>query len=412
LVSEKDVDMGPLAGIRVLDLSTVILGPYATQILGDLGADVIKVEAPGGDVTRGIGPSRNPGMTPFHLGLNRNKRSLQLDLKDPVERDALLRLTGTADVFIHNMKQKAAETLGISYQDIRQAKSDIIYCWASGFGSNGTYSGRPAYDDIIQGAAGLAGLQGELNGEPTYLATVPADKTAALAMVYAVLAALFHREKSGVGQEIEVPMMETVASWTLVEHQWGMVFDPPIARGGYPRILTKTRKPFRTSDGWISASPYTDAHWRSFLKLAGHAEMVDDVRFRNVGERLKNIDLLYSLVAAALANNTSAFWLSKLVEADIPAGPVHTVESLFDDEHLKSVGFFGREQHPTEGPIINVRPPVLFSETPASIRTPAPRLGEHNTDLLREAGLTEREIADILDARRSSPSAKGKGIGM
>lgn len=389
---------GPLAGIRVLDLSTVILGPYATQILADLGADVIKIETLDGDITRRFGPHRNAGMTPIHLTLNRNKRSVALNLKNAEHKQAFDKLATGADVVIHNMKDKAARSLKIAYSDICRLRPDIVYCWASGYGTGGAYAGRPAYDDVIQGAAGLAGIQGLVNGEPSYVATIPADKTAALTMAYAVIAALFHRQKTGEGQSIEVPMMETMVSWTLIEHLWGAAFEPPIDKSGYPRLLTPTRRPFRTSDGWISVSPYTDAHWRAFMSLAGTPELADDPRFRDVGSRTKNIGMLYTKLAEALARNTTAHWMNMLVEADIPAAPVHTVETLLEDEHLKSVDFFSRETHPTEGALVEMRPPVRFSQTPAELRTPAPRLGEHTLEVLVEAGIPQDEAAAIAAA--------------
>lgn len=387
---------GPLSGVRVLDLSTVILGPFAAQMLGELGADVIKIEAPGGDITRGFGPARNHGMTALHLNLNRNKRSIVLDLKPPNGKAALAELIPSADVFLHNMTDGAAIDLGVAYDDIRAIKHDIVSCWASGYGQGGAYSGRPANDDVIQAASGLAGVQGFATEIPTFMATIPADKAAAQTLAFSLTAALFHRERTGEGQEVHVPMLESVTAWHLLEHQWGHVFDPPLATPGYPRILTKERRPFRTKDGWISVTPYSDKHWRKFFTLIGKPELLEDPRFCSVRERVQYTDVLYAMLGELLIERTTSDWTGILGDAGIPAAPVHTLTSLFDDEHLKSVGFFVPIDHPTEGALTAMRPAVRFSATPAEIHRHAPNLGEHTTEVLREAGVREATIAAVM----------------
>jgi crotonobetainyl-CoA:carnitine CoA-transferase CaiB-like acyl-CoA transferase len=260
---------GPLDGVRVVDLTTVMYGPYCTQIMGEMGADVIKVEPPGGDITRQVGPSRSPGMSAAHLIKGRNKRSLVLDLKQADAREALYRLAATADVFIHNMRPKAAESLGIGYDIIAAHRPDIVYCAATGFGEAGPYVDRPAYDDLIQGLSGLAALQGRLTGEPRYAPSVLADKTSGLFALYSIMMGLFHRERTGEGQRIHVPMYEAFTSFVMNEHMQLRVFDPPVGPAGYPRLLTKNRRPFPTRDGYVCLMPYTDSHWRRFITIAG-----------------------------------------------------------------------------------------------------------------------------------------------
>ncbi|MHA1569816.1 MAG: CaiB/BaiF CoA transferase family protein [Alphaproteobacteria bacterium] len=387
---------GPLAGIRVLDLTTVLLGPYAAQILGDMGADVIKVEAPGGDPTRVLGPARHPGMGAVFLNINRNKRSLALDLKQAPAREALLRLAGTADVFLHAMRPRAIARLGLAYGDLAAARPDIVYCGTYGFRAAGPYGDKPAYDDMIQAAAGLASLQEKVSGTPSYAPTAVADKITGLHVAYAVSMALFHRERTGQGQEIEVPMFESVVSFTLPEHIYGETFDPPIGDMGYPRQLSPDRRPYRTSDGWIGVLPFTDRQWSAFFEVAGRDDLAADARYASLEARTANIDALYADLSAIVATRTTAEWMGKLDSANVPAMPVNAPEDLPGDPHLSATGFWRWLDHPSEGRLRAMDLPVHFSASPGDIRLPAPRLGEHSAEILRDAGLADREIAAMM----------------
>jgi formyl-CoA transferase len=387
---------GPLAGIRVLDLTTVLLGPYATQILGDMGADVIKVEAPGGDPTRALGPARNPGMGAVFLNINRNKRSLALDLKQATARQALLRLAGSADVFLHAMRPRAIARLGLAYDDLAAVRPSIIYCGAYGFSAAGPYGDKPAYDDMIQAAAGLAGLRAKVNGTPSYAPTAIADKITGLHVAYAVSMALFHRERTGEGQEIEVPMFESIVSFTMPEHIYGETFDPPMGGMGYPRQLSPDRRPYRTSDGWIGVLPFTDRQWSAFFAVAGRDDLASDARYASLEARTANIDALYADLSAIVAGRTTAEWMDDLDAASVPVMPVNAPEDLPTDPHLSATGFWRWLDHPSEGRIRAMDVPVHFSASPGEIRRLAPRLGEHSAEILREAGLADEEVAAMM----------------
>ncbi len=284
---------GPLAGVRIIDMTAVILGPYATQILGDLGADVIKVEPPKGDVVRWNGPSRSPGMGPVFLHLNRSKRSVVPDLKQSADRDALLKLLTTADVLMYNIRPKSMAKLGLTYEDVARVNPRIIYCGAYGYGEDGPYAGKPAYDDLIQGAAALPALEAKLGGEPRYLPTAIADRTVGLTAAYAMLAALFHRERTGRGQSVEIPMFEVMAESTLSTHMYGLTFEPPLGPAGYHRLLTPERRPYKTKDGYVCALPYNDRQWQRFFEIIDRTDLKTDPRFTNMSMRTKNIQELY-----------------------------------------------------------------------------------------------------------------------
>ena len=387
---------GPLSGYRIVDLTTVVLGPYATRILGDMGADVVKVEPPEGDMLRDIGPSKSRGMAPIHLALGSSKRSAVLDLKQPRARDALLRLVAGADAFVHSMRPGAIARLGITYDEIRAARADIVYCGACGFGSGGPYAGRLAYDDLIQGMCGIADLMGRVTGgPPRYAPTIVADKTVGLFVANAVLAALLHRERTGEGQEIEVPMFETMVSYVLVEHLWERTVRPDDGALGYVRMLAPNRRPFRTRDGYMCMLAYTDRHWKSFFGLAGCPERAADPRYTTISGRTENVAELYAEVEELLGERATAEWLAALEEAEIPAGPVNSLEDLLGDPHLAGREIFRRVDHPSEGDILEVGPAARFSRSPSAVRRPAPLLGEHTVQVLREAGLDEAEI-DVL----------------
>jgi formyl-CoA transferase len=390
---------GPLAGIKILDLTTVVLGPLATQILGDLGAEVIKIESPDGDIMRYAGPARHREMGHVFLNLNRNKRSLVLDLKHKDAAAVLLTLVRQSDVLMHNMRPQAMARLGFGWEQLRKVNPRLVYCAAHGYGQNGPFADRPAFDDIIQGGCGLVGLEAATSGEARFVPTLIGDKTVGLTMVYAVMAALLQRVRTGEGQAIEVPMLETMTAFVMAEHMGGLTFDPPLGEPGYSRMLAPDRRPHRTSDGHICILPYTDRHWKDFFRISGRPELADDPRLADAQTRSRHVAELYALVAECVRDAPTAFWLDKLEAADIPCGPVNPLAELPADEHLATVDMFPVTEHPSEGAIRMVRPPVRFGNADCALRHPAPRLGEHSREILREAGLGEPEINDLFTRR-------------
>jgi crotonobetainyl-CoA:carnitine CoA-transferase CaiB-like acyl-CoA transferase len=374
---------GPLSGVRVLDLTTVVMGPFATQILGDLGADVIKVEPPpSGDSMRWVGPFRNDGMGPMYLQANRNKRSVVLDLKSDAGRDALLALADAADVFVYNVRPQAMARLGLGYEALAARNPALIYCGAVGYGSRGPDSGRAVYDDLMQAGAGIAGLFAAVDGSPRYAPVNICDRVVGLYLAIAIISGLHHRGRTGEGQQIEVPMLETMAQFVLADHMGGGAFSPPIGPMGYKRLLSRTRGPYPTRDGHLAIVVYTDKHWRAFLRLVGKPDLIDaDARFRTQETRTQHAEDIGRFLAEHLPTKTTQEWLAALREVDIPASPVNTIDDLFDDPHLKAVGFFSEMEHPTEGTLKVARFPIEFSKTPADVRRLAPNLGEHTNEL-------------------------------
>jgi crotonobetainyl-CoA:carnitine CoA-transferase CaiB-like acyl-CoA transferase len=395
---------GPLKGVRVIDLTTVMFGPYCTQIMGEMGADVIKIESPEGDIGRQTGATRTKGMSAAYLMKGRNKRSVVLDLKQPAGLEVLQRLTQTADVFVHNMRPQAARKLGIDYGAVSTWKPNIVYAAATGFGEDGPYAERPAYDDLIQGMAGMAGLYGMAAGEPRYAPTVMADKTSGLFLLYAISMALFHRERTGEGQQVQVPMFECMVSFLMNEHMQERTFEPAQAPAGYQRLLTPHRKPYATADGYVCVMPYNNRHWQRFFELVGRPELVMDERFSQQSARSKHIDALYAIVAESMKAHPTAEWLKRLGEADIPCGPMNAPDDLFDDPHLQAVGMFPHIDHPTEGKLRHIKVPVKFSKTPGGLQRHAEALGASSAAMLRELGYTEAQVAEFAQKGVTSTS--------
>lgn len=365
---------GPLAGIRMVDLSSVIAGPFATQMLAEMGVEVIKIEPPAGDIMRAPGPARSDRMGAAFLNCNKGKTSVVLDLKQPDNRAKLDALLSNADVLVHNMRMEAAGRLGLTDAVLPPAHPRLIYCAIVGFGQDGPYRDRPAYDDIIQAASGWAALEAQVGGEPRYAPTIAADKTTSLYVVGAINAALFHRERTGEGQAIEVPMFESVVSFLAVEHLAGLTFRPPIGPSGYSRILSKHRRPYRTRDGWIAVLPYNANHWRAFFRTAGREDWANEEAIASDTKRAAMIGTLYERLAACLPEATTADWLARLEALDIPCTRVNRLEDLLEDPHLAATRFFEATDHPTEGPLLQTRPPVKFSCTPAGTTLAAPKL--------------------------------------
>jgi crotonobetainyl-CoA:carnitine CoA-transferase CaiB-like acyl-CoA transferase len=382
---------GPLQGVRVLDLTTVVMGPFATQILAELGADVIKIESHEGDNMRHVGPLRHAGMGHLYVNLNRGKRGIVLDLKQPAGREVVMRLVPGADVLVYNVRPSAMARLKLAYDDVRAANPRIVYVGCYGYSERGPYAGRAAYDDLIQGATGLPWLASNGGAEaPRYVPVNLADRVTGLHVVYAVTAALFHRERTGHGQSVEVPMFESVAHFVLGDHLAGLSWDPAIGPTGYPRL--QHRRPYATADGWLCVLVYNDKQWKSFLEAVGRAELWDDPRFNSHGRRAQHIDEVYAVLAGILQTRTTAQWMELLDRADIPFAPLNRPEDTVADPHLNDSGFFVTEEHPTEGRLRAMRTPTRWSASQPEMPAPTGVSGSHSRELLREAGYSDAEI--------------------
>ncbi|MFY3061127.1 CaiB/BaiF CoA transferase family protein [Achromobacter xylosoxidans] len=386
--------------MRILDLSSVVMGPYATQVLADLGADVIKVESPAGDNMRAVGPMRNPGMGHLYLHLNRNKRSVVLDLKTPQGREACLRLAESCDALLYNIRPQAMARLGLSYEAVAARNPRIVYLGAYGFGETGPYAGRPAYDDLIQGQTGIAALSAQQSGDvPRYAPLTLADRAVGLHVGIALVSAVLHARASGQGQQVEIPMFEGMAHLVLGDHLGGATFEPPLGPTGYARLLAPHRRPYATADGYICLLIYNDKHWRNFFALIGQPELGQDPRFHTHGARAAHIDEVYAFVADVIRARPSQDWLRDLAQADIPASQLYTVDDLLGDEHLAATGFVQQQDHPTEGRLRTPAPLGRYQGTPTAIRRPAPTLGQHSREVLAEAGYDDAAIDALFSHR-------------
>ncbi|QDO97118.1 CoA transferase [Ferrovibrio terrae] len=386
---------GPLAGIRILDLTSVLMGPYCTQIMADLGADVIKVESPDGDTSRYVGPTRTPGRSGMFANLNRGKRGIVLDLRKPEGLAVCLRLAQKSDVVLHSMRKPAIEKLKLDYAAVSAVNPDVVYASLYGYGKDGRYSGKPAYDDTIQAISGLAMLQAEINPEPQYVTTVVGDKVCALSAAYAIIAALLHRQRGGGGQEIEIPMFEVMTSFLLVEHIAGAAYDPPMGRPVYERTVTPYRRPYKTRDGYLSVLVYNDKQWTRFAELIDRPDLAADPRFRSQAARSQNMAAFCTMVAEILAGRTSVEWIALLERAEIPVARLNTTQDLYTDPHLADVGFFKSIDDPHDGTLRLPDYPVRFSQTPGHFERGGPMLGEHTAEVLHELGMDDAELEGL-----------------
>ena len=376
---------GALSGIKIIDMTSVVFGPLATQMLGDLGADVIKIESPEGDMLRLVQPAQNPGMGAAFIGTNRNKRSVVIDLKTPNGREQLLALLKDADVFVSSIRPAALARLDLSPDRLRALNPDLITVAAVGFGSDGPYADKPAYDDSVQSVSGMASLAMMQNPDnpPAYAPTIIADKLGGVTAAHAIMTALFHRERTGQAQHVEVPMFETLTSFLMVEHMAAATFEDDPQSFGYRRMLVPHRRPVQTNDGYITILPYSNAQWARFFKAVGREDMLDHPWVTSMDERSANIGGIYDMVAQIAPERTNAEWIALMEQADIPAMPVRRLKDLPDDPHLAGTGFFQQMDHPTEGPIWTTKPSVKYSLTPARHDIlPVPKLGEHTEEIL------------------------------
>lgn len=390
---------GPLSGLKVLDLTANFMGPYASLLLADMGADICKIEPPEGDLIRKVGPARHKGMTAIFMHLNRNKRSIVIDLKTEQGLTVLKHMIRKADVLMFSLRPAAMARLGLAYEQVAALNPAIIYCGAFGFGQNGPYADRAAYDNLIQAAVGIPYVQSKKTlGPPTYVGTAIVDRVVGMAMSNAILGALYCRAQTGKGQSVEVPMFETFAHMVMGDHMYGHSFVPPLGDWGYARMTDPNRKPYQTSDGYIAAEIVTDRHWQRLFEVIGRADLAGDPRYATVEARAQHMAPLYEILGALFITKPSKAWVELLNSADIAVMEMHTPATLLEDEHMQAVQFFPQTEHPTEGLIRNIGIPHRWSETNPTQRYPAPRLGEHTSVLLTEYGLSANEIHEVCAA--------------
>lgn len=391
--------MGPLEGLRVLDLSSVLMGPYATQILGDYGAEVIKVEAPAGDLIREIVPARSDGMGAMYLNSNRSKESIVLNLKTEAGRDAVLRMVRDCDVLLTNVRPRKMDRLGLTWEALSEANPKLIYAALVGFDQQGPYAGRPAYDDLIQGGVCIPHLFERAGQRPAYVPAAICDRIVGMSAVNAILAAVIERGRSGQGQKVEVPMFETMLSMILADHLGGLTFLPPLDNGGYKRHLSPDRKPYATKDGYVCALIYNDGHWERFFRELGRPDMPKaDPRYATFAARMDHIDEVYAELGELMKTRTTAEWMDLFDRADVPALPMHSFESVLEDPHLTSINFFEEVDHPTEGRIRQMAVPTTFSRTRARPDRLAPRMGADGRAVLDRLGFSDAEIAALAES--------------
>ncbi|MGH1360310.1 MAG: CaiB/BaiF CoA transferase family protein [Burkholderiaceae bacterium] len=400
--------MGPLEGVRVVDLTSVLMGPYATQLLGEYGADVIKVEPFNGDLVRDLGPTRNPRMGAVYLNANRGKRSIAIDLKTAAGQKVMNRLLEQADVFVTNVRPKALARIGLAASDLGVRFERLVVANLVGYGQQGPYADRPAYDDLIQGGSGFSDLMAQASdGVPRYAPNALADRVVGLSALNAILAALLARERSGSGQQVEIPMFETMTQFVLGDHLGGHTYVPSEGPPGYARHLSPDRRPYQTSDGYLCALVYNDKQWRSFLGAIEQSDLLEQFPYlASFGSRAENIDAVTGLLASLFKTRSTEQWSELLESADVPYMKMHDLDSILDDPHLAAVDFFRTVNHPSEGAIRVMRTPIRWSKTPVSEPPHAPELGEQTDQILRDSGFSDQEIASFneADAVRSNRS--------